>query len=75
MIALQACDQIFCRQPGQFIACCPAGTGDMWHNDHIIQRQQGMIGGSGADDFDGGPNNDTVTDFNAGQDGTKINIP
>ena len=41
----------------------------------LSERQQGMIGGTDADDFDGGPDNDTVTDFTAGQGDTRVNIP
>jgi uncharacterized protein len=34
-----------------------------------------LTGGTGTDNFDGGPGNDIATDYDASQDGTKVNIP
>jgi len=48
------------------------------NGDDKLYGEQGddrLTGGTGADLFDGGPNNDTATDYNAGQGDTKVSIP
>ena len=44
-LAFQPCDQILCRHQRHLVAGCCTCTGNVRHDDHIVQCKQRMIQG------------------------------